>query len=153
MLKLTHIISSLNFGEMAQHVYILLRFGATDHTEFDMMRMVDDHIYAKDQDRLDYFYFLKLVPHVFLDEIYNAEFRSYSYSLNHNSKQSQNGLGLISMIYDFTPVNMKITKQRRDLPRFLVSLCAIVGGVFVIFGLINRFLLSLQDQMNAAKIR
>jgi len=107
--------------------------------------MVDDHIYAKDKDRLDYFYFLKLVPHVFIDEIQNSEFRSYSYSLNHNSKQSQNGLGLISMIYDFTPVNMKITKERRDLPRFLVSLCAIVGGVFVIFGLVNRFLLSLQE--------
>jgi len=91
---------------------------------------------------MDYFYFLKLVPHVFVDEIYNQEFRSYSYSLNHNSKSSQNGLGLINMIYDFTPVNMKITKQQRDLPKFLVSLCAIVGGVFVIFGLVNRFLLS-----------
>ncbi len=57
------------------------------------------------------------------------------------------------MIYDFTPVNMKITKERRDLPRFLVNLCAIVGGVFVIFGLINRFLLSMQDQVNANKVR
>jgi hypothetical protein len=57
------------------------------------------------------------------------------------------------MIYDFTPVNMKITKEKRDLPRFLVSLCAIVGGVFVIFGLVNRFLLSLQEQVGAAKIR
>ena len=153
LLKLTHIISSLTFGEISQHIYILLRFGANDHTNFDMMRMVDDHIYAKDADRLDYFYFLKLVPHVFIDEIQNSEFRSYSYSLNHNSKQTQNGLGLISMIYDFTPVNMKITKERRDLPRFLVNLCAIVGGVFVIFGLINRSLVSMQDQVNGNKVR
>jgi uncharacterized integral membrane protein len=57
------------------------------------------------------------------------------------------------MIYDFTPVNMKITKEQRDLPRFLVNLCAIVGGVFVIFGLINRSLLSMQDQVNANKVR
>ena len=49
------------------------------------------------------------------------------------------------MVYDFTPVNMKITKFNRDLPRFLVTLCAIVGGVFVIFGLLNRFLLTLRE--------
>ena len=96
---------------------------------------------------------MKLVPHIFVDEINEAEFRSYSYSLNHNSKVSQNGLGMISMIYDFTPVNMKITKKQRDLPRFLVSLCAIVGGVFVIFGLLNRLLLSTVETVTGAKIR
>jgi len=117
-----------------------------------MVNMVDDDVYANDQDRKDYFYFLKLVPHIFVDEINQAEFRSYSYSLNHNAKGSQNGLGMISMIYDFTPVNMKITKQNKDLPRFLVSLCAIVGGVFVIFGLINRFLLTLQESVFTRKI-
>jgi len=58
------------------------------------------------------------------------------------------------MIYDFAPVNMRITKQERDLSRFLINviygfllnqLCAIIGGIFVIFGLINRFLLSLKE--------
>jgi hypothetical protein len=57
------------------------------------------------------------------------------------------------MIFDFAPVNMKITKHRRDLPRFLVSLCAITGGVFVIFGLLNRCLLSLKDSLSGNKIQ
>jgi hypothetical protein len=61
---------------------------------------------------------------------------------------------MIQMVYDFTPVTMKITKNQRDLPRFLVKLCAIVGGVFVIFGLLNRFLLSLLESFtNSNKIR
>lgn len=141
LLKLTHIIKSLTFGEVSQHIHILLRFGNTEHTNFDMMAMVDDEVYARDQQHMDYFYFMKLVPHIFVDEISQAEFKSYSYSLNHNAKQSMNDIGMISMIYDFTPVNMKITKKERDLPRFMVNLCAIIGGVFVIFGLINRFLL------------
>ncbi len=51
-----------------------------------MMQLVDDQIYAKDDNKLDYFYFLKLVPHVFIEEEYGYDFRSYSYSLNHNSK-------------------------------------------------------------------
>lgn len=151
-LKLTHTIKSLTFGDVAQHLHILFRFGANEHTQFDMVNMVDDEVYANDQEKKDYFYFLKLVPHIFVDEINSAIFRSYSYSLNHNSKASQNGIGMISMIYDFTPVNMKITKQNKDLPRFLVSLCAIVGGVFVIFGLVNRFLLTVQESVFSRKI-
>ena len=77
-----------------------------------MMDLVDDSIYFADNEKRDYFYFLKLVPHIFLDEIHTEEYRSYSYSLNHNSKVAMNGdgSGLISMIYDFAPVNMKITK-------------------------------------------
>ena len=134
-------------------MHILFRFGASEHTNFDMVDLVDDDVYANDAERKDYFYFLKLVPHIFVDEINSAEFRSYSYSLNHNAKKSENDLGMISMIYDFTPVNMKITKHQRDLPRFLVSLCAIIGGVFVIFGLINRFLLQVKESVFARKIQ
>lgn len=99
-----------------------------------MMELVDDELYAnEDGMQKDYFYFLKLVPHIFVDEIHLEEYRSYSYSLNHNSKVIMNpqlpikasqmaGFPVINMIYDFAPVNMKITKQDRDLSRFLVKI-------------------------------
>jgi hypothetical protein len=32
---------------------------------------------------------------------------------------------------------MKITKTNNSLSRFLISMCGIVGGVFVIFGMVN----------------
>jgi len=51
-----------------------------------MMDLVDDTLYNIDDHTLDYFYFLKLVPHIFVDEISNENYFSYSYSLNHNSK-------------------------------------------------------------------
>ena len=93
LLKLTHILKSLTYGDVAQHLHILFRFGATEHTKFDMVNLMDDNIYALDLERKDYFYFMELVPHIFIDEISDAEFRSYSYSLNHNSKLSMNDIG------------------------------------------------------------
>jgi len=51
-----------------------------------MMEIVDDSLYATDGGNKDYFYFFKLVPHVFIDEINLEQYQSYSYSLNHNSK-------------------------------------------------------------------
>jgi hypothetical protein len=68
-LRLTHTIKSLTFGEVSQHVHIILRFGHNEHTNFDMMNLVDDNVYANDKSKMDYFYFMKLVPHIFVDEI------------------------------------------------------------------------------------
>jgi hypothetical protein len=50
----------------------------------------------------------------------------------------------ISIIYDFSPVTMQLQKEKRDLSRFAINLCAIVGGIFVIFGLVNRFILKVK---------
>lgn len=32
---------------------------------------------------------------------------------------------------------MQISKQQNSLAKFLISLCGIVGGTFVIFGMLN----------------
>jgi hypothetical protein len=41
------------------------------------------------------------------------------------------------MQIEFSPLTMKITKTNNSLSKFLISLCGIVGGVFVIFGMVN----------------
>ena len=132
-LSLAHVVNSLTFGDASQQSAIRKGFGNNEHTMFDMMELVDDNLYAQDVDSSkDYFYFLKLVPHIFVDEVHLEEYRSYSYSLNHNSKvkldvklpikvSQMAGFPVINIIYDFAPINMKITKQDRDLARFLVN--------------------------------
>lgn len=42
-----------------------------------------------------------------------------------------------TMTIDFSPVTMVITKENKPLAKFLINLCAIVGGVFVMFGILN----------------
>lgn len=43
------------------------------------------------------------------------------------------GLPSVSMIYDFAPVNMKITKTSRDLTRFLVNVrVQLVGDMSIV---------------------
>lgn len=87
-LKLNHVVKSLTFGEHIAQQMIKKRFGNTEHTQFDMMDLVDDSLYQQDESMKDYFYFMKLVPHIFVDEIRAEQYASYSYSLNHNSKVS-----------------------------------------------------------------
>ena len=67
---------------------------------------------------------------------------TYSYSLGHNKKDSDNLLfPSLVFILDYAPVKMILTKQEREVGRFMINMCSIVGGVFVIFGLLNGALL------------
>ena len=46
----------------------------------------DDLKTSLEKEVQDYFYFMKLIPHEFYDEIKYQEWNSYSYSLAHNKK-------------------------------------------------------------------
>lgn len=109
------------------------------------MQIVEDTIYEKSDTIDDYLYFIKLVPHVFVDKLQNLDYKAYTYSLNHNAKPSDRTSSPVAvMILDFAPINMLISLDyKTTLTEFLVNLCAIIGGVFVVFGLLNKFLLTL----------
>lgn len=52
-----------------------------------------------------------------------------------------------SIEISFSPVTMVITKENKPLSKFLINLCAIVGGVFVVFGLLNSTVQSLKKKL------
>jgi hypothetical protein len=86
-LRLNHVLNSLSFGDIPSQQNILKIFGQfPGRTSFDMMPYVPDALYNDDSEAKDYFYFLKLVPHIFVDETSRRDYHSYSYSLNHNAK-------------------------------------------------------------------
>lgn len=39
--------------------------------------------------------------------------------------------------YDLSPITVQYTEIKQSLPHFLTSLCAIVGGVFTVFSLVD----------------
>lgn len=45
----------------------------------------------------------------------------------------------MSIIFDYAPVKMILTKEYKEVGQFAIDMCAIVGGVFIIFGLMNSF--------------
>jgi len=88
------------------------------------------------------------VPHVFVDMIDKKEWRSYSYSLAHNKKESNGGpfTASVNIILDYAPVKMILTKQQREFGQFAINMCSIIGGVFVICGLLNSMILGVVNK-------
>ena len=154
-LQMNHKINSITFGDESQQEVIVHTFGGIDHGEHTIFNMfkkdgkVNEELKYKPEDPAhDYFYFLKIVPHEFMDYIDQEIDYSYSYSLNHNQKTSDNAdFSAVTIILDYAPIKMIISRKHREVGQFLINLCSIVGGVFIIYGLLNSFILSLQHKI------
>lgn len=151
---MNHKINSITFGDESQQEVIVHTFGAIDHGEHTIFNMfmkdgkVNDELkYSPEDPAHDYFYFLKIVPHEFMDYIDQEIDHSYSYSLNHNQKTSDRpGMASVIIILDYAPIKMIISRKHREVGQFLINLCSIVGGVFIIYGLLNSFVLRTVDK-------
>lgn len=89
-------------------------------------------------------YSLKIVPisHV---SIYGNEVKSHTYSSNvafltedeamKTLSTSQQWLG-VDFEYDFTPIMVRYTETRKSALEFFTSVCAIVGGIYTVSGLL-----------------
>jgi endoplasmic reticulum-Golgi intermediate compartment protein 3 len=49
--------------------------------------------------------------------------------------------------FEISPMKIKITESRKPFTHFLTDLCAIVGGVFTVAGIIDGVLFTAQKQM------
>lgn len=82
------------------------------------------------------------MPHTFVDMFQLKEWSSYIYSLAHNKQNAdvpQNPT--VDIILNYAPIKMILLKKPREVGEFLINLCSVIGGVFIIGGLINGFYL------------
>lgn len=154
-LQMNHVIDSITFGPTINQASIKKNFGHVDngtHTIFNMFHKdgkVNENLKNEVEDKSQsYFYFMKLVPHVFVDKVDSdaRNMNSYSYSLNHNKKESA-GSPSMTIILDYAPVNMILIKEKKHLGDISIEICSIIGGVFVMFGLINSMCLNLRNKI------
>lgn len=88
-------------------------------------------------------HYLKVIPttYKFAD---NDELDSYTYTVN--NRQTIRGYSPTAVFsFDFSPLRVAIVEERTDLATFLTQVCAIIGGVFTVVGLIDASLFHASD--------
>jgi len=62
----------------------------------------------------------------------------------------------VFFFYEISPIMVRFREQQKSLLHFLTQLCAILGGVFTVAGMIDRFvyhgLKSLEKKMEMGKL-
>jgi len=137
--KLSHSIHKLSFGPPYP--------GMTDPltgVEFSTDKLVR-HIY-----------YIRLVPTVYIDG--SNIIHTYQYSVtNHTDVVNLGTFSLqlpgIFFKYDFSPMLVQLERREKYFTHFLTRLCAIIGGTWVVLGLIYSSLQSAVDHLKKKRIK
>ena len=153
-ISFNHQFDYLYFGKKHVNRDILARFGMTDFNAFTGAGKLPN--YEDGKVLKDFDYFINLIPHLLIDETTSEEYMTYQYSITHKASEHESydekkedeeefeddvvEMPIIQVNYGLSPITLKITLARKSLAHTLTHICAIVGGVFVMFSLLNKFL-------------
>lgn len=88
-------------------------------------------------------YYLKVVPTLYVHLNRTDPIFSHQFSVTTNQKDvtvAASGLPGFFVHYEFSPLMIKYEERQQSWSSFLVSLCAIIGGLFTVASLIDAFL-------------
>lgn len=89
-------------------------------------------------------YFVKIVPTVYKDIDGNmiSTFQ-YSYTHHYHKLQTDSRNELLKpgifFKYEFSPIRLEIEEYRYTIIEFITSICAILGGLYTVFSLVDSF--------------
>uniref|UniRef100_A0AAV1VB01 Endoplasmic reticulum-Golgi intermediate compartment protein 3 n=1 Tax=Peronospora matthiolae TaxID=2874970 RepID=A0AAV1VB01_9STRA len=137
----SHTIHSLSFGEAYP----------------DMKNLLDNRQKKLPEKsvRGSFQYFLKVVPteYTFLSA---SRIITNQFSVTEHFRQltstSDKGLPMVSFSYTFSPIMFRIEQYRVGLLQFLTSVCAIVGGVFTILGIMDSLAFRVSNRTSSTPL-
>lgn len=87
-----------------------------------------------------YQYFIKIVPTLY-KKLSGEEIKSSEYSVTKRTQEARGGPGEtgpgVLVRYELSPLLIQYTETRRSFLRFMTGVCAIIGGVYTVAGLID----------------
>ena len=134
--KLSHSIKHLSFGSTKEK--IVKRFELDPKLFFRNFENINTF---NNKELLNYNYFVKIIPYMLVDENWGSTYYAYSFSLSSKAtpfNPAREEMPIVTIRYEFSPIMMKVTHLKRDYLHFLTHVSAIVGGVFVVFSILNR---------------
>lgn len=134
----SHIIHSLGFGEYYPGI----------HNPLDNTAK-----YVTDGSAL-YQYFVKVVPTIY-EYVDGKQIVTNQYSVTQHMRpknaQHSHVVPGVFFMYDLSPIMVHIKQQNKSFVHFLVSICAIVGGVFTVSGLLDAMVFNISSGLKAKK--
>ena len=141
--SLKHKFFYIMFGDNKIHESVYKRFGYENMEDFNRKDLPD----YKMSDMVYFDYFIKIIPHILYDESRGTKTLTYQYSINHNERPLAHGtdVPMITLKFDLSDITIQVTLENKSFLHFMTHICAIVGGIYMIFSILNRILINLLD--------
>eukprot|EP01120_Amphizonella_sp_Union-15-10_P011390 TRINITY_DN480_c0_g1_i1.p1 TRINITY_DN480_c0_g1~~TRINITY_DN480_c0_g1_i1.p1 ORF type:complete len:386 (-),score=71.43 TRINITY_DN480_c0_g1_i1:13-1170(-) len=89
-----------------------------------------------------YQYFIKIVPTIYRSmssSVISTNQFSVTEYVKKLDQDDGHGLPGVFMVYDLSPIMVRFTETQKSFAHFLTGICAIIGGVFSVAGIIDSF--------------
>ncbi|CAI5777982.1 Uncharacterized protein PODLI_1B024140 [Podarcis lilfordi] len=152
-----HFAPGKSFQQSHVHVHDLQSFGLDNinmthfikHLSFGrdypgIVNPLDGTVVTAHQASMMFQYFVKVVPTVYM-KVDGEVVRSNQFSVTRHEKVANGligdqGLPGVFVLYELSPMMVKLTEKHRSFTHFLTGVCAIIGGVFTVAGLIDSLI-------------
>lgn len=126
--NLSHTINHLSFGENYPGQVFPL----------------DDHAVRAVESEMVFQYYIKIVPTTYA-KLNGEVLKTNQFSITKHQKElstegGESSLPGMFISYELSPMMVRYVEKRRSFFHFLTSVCAIVGGVFTVAGLVDSFI-------------
>jgi hypothetical protein len=138
-INVSHIINHISFGTDSDINYVQRNFKGTGYvTPLDGISAIVGEKKEGGIDSAIFEYYTKVVPTTYrrLDK---SQVSVYQFTANSNRIVNQQ-MPSLYLRYDFSPVTVVYTEQSESTSHFLVQMCAVIGGVFTVAGLLDNVL-------------
>ncbi len=137
---ISHVINHISFGEEDDLNHIKNKF------DYGILNPVDGISKTMDGSKV-YEYYLKVVPTVYTDIDKNSYF-VHQFTSNSNEMESRMMIPTIFFRYDISPIVMKIDQYKESMFHFFVQICAIIGGMFTVVGILDNIIHRLTSRIS-----
>uniref|UniRef100_A0A672RCU4 Endoplasmic reticulum-Golgi intermediate compartment protein n=1 Tax=Sinocyclocheilus grahami TaxID=75366 RepID=A0A672RCU4_SINGR len=100
--------------------------------------------YTSQSPSMMYQYFVKIVPTIYVkgdgEVVKTNQFSVTRHEKVANGLIGDQGLPGVFVLYELSPMMVKFTEKQRSFTHFLTGVCAIIGGVFTVAGLIDSLI-------------
>ncbi|KTG36481.1 hypothetical protein cypCar_00016371 [Cyprinus carpio] len=149
-INMTHYIKHLSFGK--DYPGIINPLDGTNVAAPQVAGLIDSLIYYSAraiQKKIElasmmYQYFVKIVPTIYVngdgEVVKTNQFSVTRHEKVANGLIGDQGLPGVFVLYELSPMMVKFTEKQRSFTHFLTGVCAIIGGVFTVAGLIDSLI-------------
>mmetsp|Transcript_62231 Transcript_62231/g.148495 ORF Transcript_62231/g.148495 Transcript_62231/m.148495 type:complete len:347 (+) Transcript_62231:185-1225(+) len=155
-INITHRVNHISFGADTDISYVKNNFKSTGIVSplDGVVQVCESHKDGGGVDSAIFEYYTKVVSTTYVP-LDASPVHVYQFTANSNKIVNQQ-MPSLYLRYDFSPVTVKYVEVRESLPHFLVQICAVIGGVFTVAGMldsmVHRSILHLAKKAQLGKL-
>lgn len=139
-INITHTVNHISFGEDKDIGYIKTNFANTGIVSplDGVVQVAQPPKPGSFSDSAIYEYYTKVVPTSYIP-LDRPPLHVFQFTANSNRIVNQQ-MPSLYLRYDFSPVTVRYTEKRESTSHFVVQICAVIGGVFTVAGVVDALI-------------